>query len=325
VDDEKELVDIGEKMLKSLGYDISRGAIWYSLSGEPWMDNGGDIIMDNELASQIETIELTLVKDSVLGFDPSILFVLDDVEIGQREIENLKSKLGTDVFTYLFNIANSAFHGGLKMGPVKHFFDVVNRLGTQYTKVLILLYAMQRLARGDHEAEIIFAKSFSASVVGRIMARGFGFRDDGARQVELACLLAGIGSLMMTVYRNRYHTADFVVSDDFITENHLYLTERIMRRFQLPEYLDKMILSNCFVLERMGIGLATVVKLSICAVECSFRNLHNKLVFRSPCVSLEDRFAPSLAGIIEEQFAAAGMSKYLVILPETDQVSQKMH
>ena len=61
--------------------------------------------MDDELATQIETIELTLIKDSVLGFDPAILSILDDVEIGQREIENLKSKLGADVFIYLFNIA----------------------------------------------------------------------------------------------------------------------------------------------------------------------------------------------------------------------------
>ncbi len=281
--------------------------------------------MDSEIATQIETIELSLIKNSVLGFDPAVLFVLDDVEIGQREIEELKSKLGTDVFTYLFNIANSAYHGSLKMGPVKHFYDVVNRLGMQYTRGLILLYAMHRLARGDQDAEIIFAKSFSAAVVGRIMARGFGFRDDGARQVELACLLASLGALMMTVYRNRYHTEDFVLSDDFIEKYHLYLTEQIMRRFQLPEYLYEMILTNCFILGRMGIGLTTVVKLAISAVEWSFRTLDNKLVFRSPYISLEDRFAPSMAGMIEEQFAAAGLKKYLVILPETDQVRQNMH
>jgi hypothetical protein len=285
----------------------------------------GDKIMDNEIATQIETIELTLTKDSVLGFDPTILFVLDDVEIGQREIENLKSGLGTDVFTYLFNIANSAYHGSLKMGPVKHFFDVVNRLGTQYTKVLILQIALHRLARGGRDAEIIYAKSFSASIVGRIMARGLGFRDDGARQVELACLLASIGALMMTVYRNRYHTGDYVLSDDYIKENHLILTERIMRRFQLPEYLHEMILTNCFVLDRMGIGLATVVKLALSAVEWSFQTLNDKLVFRSPYISSEDRFTPSLTRIIEEQFAAAGLKKYLVILPETEQVPQKMY
>lgn len=281
--------------------------------------------MDSEIASQIETIELTLVKDSVLGFDPAILSILDDVEIGQREIENMKSKLGTDVFTYLFNIANSAFHGSLRMGPVKHFFDVVNRLGTQYTKVLILMFAMHRLAQGNHDAEIIYAKSFSASVVGRIMARGFGFRDDGARQVELACLLANVGALMMAVYRSRYNAAYYIASDEFIEQNHSYLTEKIIRRFQLPEYLHEMILTNCFILDRMGIGLPTVVKLAIGAVDWSFRTLNNKLVFRSPYTSLEDRFAPSLAAIVEEQFAAAGLKRYLVIIPEKDQVPQKMH
>jgi len=278
--------------------------------------------MNDEIASQIETIELALIKDSVLGFDPAILSILDDVEIGQDEIENLKSRLGADVFTYLFNIANSAYHGSSRMGSVKHFFDVVNRLGMQYTKGLILQFAMQHsLARGDHEAEIIFAKNFAASVVGRIMARGLGFQDDGTRKVELACLLSNIGALMMTVYRNHYHTGDFVLSDDFIEQNHLYLTERIIRRFNLPEYLHEMIMTHCFTLERMGIGLPAVVKLAIAAVDWSFRTLDNKLVFRSPQTSPDDRFTPSLAAIVEEQFAAVGLKKYLIILPETTKIS----
>ena len=135
--------------------------------------------MDDEIASQIETSERTLIKDSVLGFDPTMLAVLDDVEIAQDEIENLKSRLGPDLFLYLFKIANSAYHGSLKVGPIKHFFDVVNRIGMQHTKALIIQFASHRLAQGDYEAEIIFAKNFAASVVGRIMARGLGFRDDG--------------------------------------------------------------------------------------------------------------------------------------------------
>jgi len=281
--------------------------------------------MDDEIASQIETIELALIKDSVLGFDPSILLVLDDVEIGQREIEDLKSRLGADGFIYLFNIANSAYYGSLKMGTVKHFFDVVSRLGMQYTKVLILQFALQRLARGDHEAENIFAKNFAASVVGRILTRGLGFRDDEARKVELACLLSSVGAMMMMVYRNHYQTADFVLSDEFIEQNHLYLTERMIRRFNLPEYLHEMIMTPCFTLERMGIGLPTVVKLAICAVEWSFRTLDNKLVLRSPQTSPDDRFTPSLAAIVEEQVAAAGLKKYLIILPETTPISQQMN
>jgi hypothetical protein len=281
--------------------------------------------VDNEIAAQIETIELTLIKDSVFGFDPSILFVLDDVEIGQREIENLKSRLGPDIFTYLFNIANSAYHGSLKMGSVQHFYDVINRLGTQYTKALILQFAVHSLARGGHETEIIYAKSFAASVVGRIMARGLGFQDNEARKAELACLLSNLGILMMMVYRNHYHTGDLALSDDFIEQNHPYLTERIIRRFQLHEYLHEMLLSNCFVLDRMALALPSVVKFAIAAVDWSFRTLDNKLVLRSPYTSLEDRFSPSLAGIIEEKFAAVGLKKYLSILPAPTKVFQKMH
>jgi hypothetical protein len=281
--------------------------------------------MDDEIAFQIETIELALIKDSILGFDPAILSILDNVEIGQDEVENLKSRLGADVFLYLFNIANSAYHGTLRMGPAKHFFDVINRIGMQHTKALIILFTLHRLAREDHEAEIIAAKNFAASVLGRIMARGLGFRDDGARKVELACLLSSFGVLMMMVYRNHYQTGDFILTDEFIEQNHLYLTERIIRRFDLPEYLYEMILTQYFTLERMGIGLPTVVKLAISAVEWSFRTLDNKLVFRSPQTNLNDKFTPSLAAIVEEQFAAAGLKKYLIILPESAQISLGMH
>lgn len=278
-------------------------------------------MMDEETASQIETIELALINDAVLGFDPAILSILDDVEIGQDGIEDLKSRLGADVFVYLFSIANSAYHGSLKMGAVKHFFDVVNRLGMQYTKGLILQFALRRLAVGDEQAEMIFAKDFAASVVGRVMARGLGFQDEGARKVELACLLSNIGALMMTVYRNHYQKGDFVLSDGFIEQNHIYLTEKVLRRFQLPEYLHEMIMADGFTLERMGIGLPSVVKLAAAAVDWSFRTRDNRLVLRSPQPSRESGFIPSLAAIVEEQFAAAGMKRYLMILPEKSRIS----
>lgn len=278
-------------------------------------------LMDDETASRIETIELALIKDSVLGFDPAILSFLDDVEIGRDGIEDLKSRLGADFFLYLFSIANSAYHGSLKMGAVKHFFDVVNRLGMQYTKGLILQFALRRLAAGDGQAEMIFAKDFAASVVGRVMARGLGFQDESARKVELACLLSNIGALMMTVYRTHYHTADFVISDEFIEKNHVHLTERILRRFQLPEYLHEMIMADGFTLETMGIGLPSAVKLATAAVEWSFRTGGNRLVLRSPQPPRENGFTPSLAAIVEEQFAAAGMKKYLVIIPEKGRIS----
>ncbi|MCE5264263.1 MAG: HDOD domain-containing protein [Deltaproteobacteria bacterium] len=272
-------------------------------------------MMTDEIVSQIEAIEQALLKESVLGFDPAILSILDDVEIGQDEIEALKSRLGADVFTYLFSIANSAYHGSAKMGPVKQFFDVVNRLGMHYTKGLILQFALRHLARGDDDAEMIFAKDFAASVVGRVMARGLGFQDDAARKVELACLLSNVGALMMMVYRNHFSPGGMFLTDDFIRTNQRYLTERIIHRFQLPGYLHEMIMTDGFILERMGIGLPSVVKLAVAAVDWSFRSWDGRLLFRYSQTSRDGGSAPSLAAIVEEQFAAAGMKKYLVTLP----------
>lgn len=281
--------------------------------------------MDNDTLALIENIEQTLLETSLLGFNPAVLAILDDVEIGQREIEDMKVGLGPDVFDYLFGIANSAYHGGIKLGPVKHFFDVVNRLGTQYTKIQILLFSMNRITREDQEAKLIFAKSFAASVVGRFMARSFGFSHDAARKVELACLISGIGSMMMTVYRNHYQAGSLVLSDEFIENKHLYLTERIIRRYMLPEYLPEMIMNNYLILDRTTIALPGVVRMAIAFVDWSFQKLGNRIVLRAGYVSLDDRYSPSLAALIADKFASAGLSSYLVVLPGSDRNNDNIH
>jgi len=107
----------------------------------------------------------------------------------------------------------------------------------------------------------------------------------------------------MTAYRNHYDTGDFVISDDFIEQNHRYLTERIIRRFQLPEYLNEMIMNDCLILERMGIGLPTVVKLAIAFVDWSFRTMDNKFVFRTPQATLDDKSTPSLQRSSKSSFS----------------------
>lgn len=271
---------------------------------------------DMEAREKIELIETTLMKESVLGFNPAILALLDNIESGRRDIENMKSHLGPDVFNYLFSLADSAYHGSMKAGTVKHFFDVVNRLGMQYVKVQILLFTLKRSARGDDDAELLFARNIAASILGRILARGFGFRDDAARQVELGCLLSRIGALMMIIYRNNFTSPDVAVTDAFIEDHHMELTERIIERFQLPDYLRDMVLTDYFILERRGISLSAIVNLAVCFVECSFKKFANKLVIRCPLPSDEDLSAPSLGKIMEEQFAAAGFRRYIEIVTE---------
>ena len=263
---------------------------------------------------RIDIIEKTLLKEGVLGFDPQILSILNDPNISQKDIENLKVKLGPDIFNHLFSIANSAYHGSLKMGPARQFFDVVTRLGMEHTKVAILLFAMQRLFRGDMEMELLYVKSFAASIVGRILARGLGFRDDAERKVELGCLLFHIGTLMMLVYRNYHQDADFHIDDDFIQKNQSSLAERIVQRFQLPDYLFEMVITRGFSLVRMGIDLSGVVQMAIAAVEMSFQRFNNRLVILTPRLSSDDEGDITIGAIIEAHFSAAGLLKYLQIV-----------
>ena len=157
------------------------------------------------------------------------------------------------------------------------------------------------------------------------MARSFGFSHEAARKVELACLISGIGSMMMTVYRNHYQTGSLVMSDDFIENNQLYLTSRIIRRYTLPEYIPEMIMNNYLILDQMTIALPGVVRMAIAFVDWSFRKLGNRLVLRAGYVSLDDRFSPSLAALIADKFASAGLSNYLVVLPGTDQGKDNHH
>ena len=271
---------------------------------------------------RINIIEERLLKEDVLAFDPVVLSVLDDSDASQKEIENLKVRLGPDLFNHLFSIANSAYHGSLKMGQVRHFYDVVTRLGMVHTKAAILIFAMHRLARGDMQAELLYAKSFAASVVGRVLARGLGFSDDAARKVELGCLLFHFGFLMMLVYRSRHQDEAFHIDDDFIQEHQSLLTQRIIVRFNLPDYLLDMIMTNCLSIDRMGVRLPGVVQMAIAIVEMSFQRFNNRLVVQSPMSLSDEGVSITLGSIIEEQFSVAGLRQYLQIVPQPSQIPE---
>ena len=271
---------------------------------------------------RITIIEEVLLREDALAFDPTVLSVLDDSDVSQQEIENLKVKLGPDLFNHLFGIANSAYHGSLKMGRVRHFFDVVTRLGMENTKVEILMFAMHRLARGDMEAELLYVKSFAASVVGRILARGLGFNDDTARKVELGCLFFHFGFLMMVVYRSRHQDEAFHIDDDFIQKHQSFLTQRIIARFNLPDYLLEMITTRCLSIDRMGVKLSGVVQMAMAIVELSFQRFNNRLVVQSPMPSSDDG-SINLGSIIEEKFSMAGLRQYLQIVTQPSQISER--
>jgi hypothetical protein len=300
--------------------DVNEGSAFPVGELEPEVLKGDEI---DTPVKRINIIEESLLKEDVFAFDPVVLSVLDDPDASQIEIENLKVKLEPDLFNHLFSIANSAYHGSLKMGRARHFYDVVTRLGMEHTKVAILLFALHRLARGDTETELLYVKSFAASVVGRILARGLGFSDDAARKVELGCLFFHFGFLMMLVYRSRHQDEAFHIDDDFIQRHQSFLTERIIARFNLPDYLLEMTMTRCLSIDRMGVKLSGVVQMAIDIVERSFQQFNNRLVIQSPISSSDDGGSITLGFIIEEQFSAAGLRQYLQIVTQPSQISER--
>ncbi len=258
-------------------------------------------------------IEDRMLNRINLGFNPEVLDVLDNVEASTEEIESIKMRISNEILIRLFGVANSAYYGSLKKGSIRTFSEVVSRVGMHHTKALIIILALHIMAQGDRDVEIVFARSFAASVVGKVLAREFSIREDMAKRVELGGLMMQIGIIMMILYRKFKKPEEEDIDEEFISTYHAYLGEKVVDRFALPDYLKSMVHSNCLALDTQVIALKGIVQIAHDTVSASFRKFHNKLVLESPPPGPERDAAGMLGNIIREQFNAVGLGKYIRI------------
>jgi HD-like signal output (HDOD) protein len=283
-----------------------------------------------EIIDLLDTIEETMINKGTLGFSPGILAILDNVDASNHEIEMLKAQIGNVILMHIFNIANSAYYGSLKKGSLYSFYEVVTRLGMVHTKILIIILALQLLITDDKEIEIIFARSFASSVIGRVLAQQFGMRDDSAKKVEMGGLFFEIGKLIMTLYKKFHASEDERIDEKFIEKYHSYLAERIITRFDLPDYLHEMIFSEGLVVESNYFTMSGMVQLAVDLVTINFNKFNNHLVIESlPLPAGLDKVT-ALDSMFEEQFNAVNLSHYLRItrkrerlLPEYEDKKKK--
>ncbi len=87
-------------------------------------------------------IEDRMLNRVNLGFNPEVLDVLDNVEASNEEIEQIKIRISNEILIRLFSIANSAYYGSLKKGAIRTFYEVVNRVGMNHTKALIIIFVV---------------------------------------------------------------------------------------------------------------------------------------------------------------------------------------
>jgi hypothetical protein len=276
-----------------------------------------------EIVNLLDAIETIMISKETLGFSPEVLGILDNVEASNQEIELLKARIGNEILMRIFNIANSAYYGTLRKGGISTFYEVVTRLGMNHTKALIIILALQLLAQDDEEVELIFARSYASSVMGKLVAQQFGMREDAAKKVELGGLFSEIGTMIIVLYKKLHAPEDERIDDDFINKYNPYLSERIVERFALPEYLKQMLFAESLVVEENYITISGLTQIAINIVASSFHKHHNHLVIEV-LSSLTDRDETiALDRIISDQFNAVGLGKYLRIIRKRERLLPK--
>ncbi len=273
-------------------------------------------MQQEEILSLLDVIEEKMLDAETLGFSPDVLAILDNVEASNNEIEMLKFRIGQEILMKIFNVANSAYYGSLKKGTIHTFYEVVTRLGMSHTKALIIILAQQYLARDDEKVEVIFARSFAASIIGKILAQQMGLREDLAKKVELGGLFSEIGRMILHVYKKLHAPDDERIDEIFIDKYSPYLTERIIDVFALPDYLKAMVFQEGLVVEANYITLSGITRLAVQFVHASFSRHNNHLVLEPLALPSGHDQIVSLDHIIQDQFNAVGLGKYLRIVRE---------
>ncbi|HPJ97413.1 MAG TPA: HDOD domain-containing protein, partial [Syntrophales bacterium] len=199
--------------------------------------------MDDTRAFQlIDEIDAKLTELTQNQFlNPEIFAVLDNVEADRRAIDAARGKIGEALWLRLQDIAGSVYAGNIRRGEVASFYDVVSRLGTHQTKVMIMQLGFHQSANRDPEAERLFARSFATSVMAGVLAWQMGFRENSAQRAELGGLFLEIGRQMMTSYKKTIAPGSGEIDDAFIDTYHPYLAAKIVKRFTLPDYLQTIV------------------------------------------------------------------------------------
>jgi hypothetical protein len=276
-----------------------------------------------EIIDLLDAIEEKMIDKVTLGFSPEILAILDNMEASNHEIEMLKARIGNEILMRIFNIANSAYYGSLRKGSIYTFYEVVTRLGMSHTKALIIILGLQLLASDDKEIEVIFARSFASSVMGKVIAQQFGMRDDSVKKVELGGLFSEIGKMIIVLYKKLHAPEDERIDEKFIDKYQAYLAERIIDKFALPDYLKTMIFSEGLVVEANYFTMSGMTQLAVNVVAASFNKFHNHLVIEALPLPVGHDQALALDSIIQEQFNAVNLGKYLRIIKKRERLLPK--
>jgi hypothetical protein len=262
---------------------------------------------DREILVDIEDKILSTLR---FGFNPEVLEILDDAEARPGEIESIKNKLQQNIVLRLYGIGNSAYFSKLRRGNVSSFLEVVMRLGVDQTKTYIIMFAMLELAKSVHGKKLL-AKSIATSVMANILADRFNFLDDSIHKAELAGLIREIGRLIVLIYQEQEE--ENRLKDDFSDRFNTYLSLKVIRHFNLPDYLNSILLDDTISFDEESFSVSAVVNMAHLLVSHSF-NIKGKLLLKIPPPDRDGVYVNHYGEMIKERFGAIGLGEYVEII-----------
>ena len=176
-------------------------------------------------------IQKKFLESMSFGFNLEVMHILNNENATQGQIESIKDMLNQPICARLYGIGNSVYYGKLRKGNIASFFEVVLRLGTEQTKMYIVVLALLQTARSSHVRQLL-AKGIATSVMGKIAADRLGLSREGASRVELAGLFLEIGKMIALIYKEEEQK--YQLAPDFPDRFNLFIGLKVIEFFNLP-------------------------------------------------------------------------------------------
>lgn len=268
---------------------------------------------DKEALVDIEDKVLSTLR---FGFNPEALEILDNEKVTPGEIESIKDKLQQGIVLRLYGIGNSVYYGRFRRGNISSFLEVVMRLGTDHTKTYIIIFTLLELAISAHIKKLL-AKSMATSVMAKILADRFGFSNNSMNMAELAGLILEIGKMIVLIYQEK--EKENRLKDDFSDRFNTYLGLKVIKHFNLPDYLNSILLEDTVSFDGELFSVSAVVNIAQLLVSHSF-NIKGKLSLKIPPPDCDGVYVNHYGEMIKERFSAIGLDGYIEIIEAPTEV-----
>jgi hypothetical protein len=278
------------------------------------------IKVENEKDLQILTeIEEKVMNNINLGFDVQVLETLDREDATRKEIEALKEVISKEIVVRLFGVGNSIYYGRLRAGKFSNFSEIILRLGMEPAKIYILSLSLFFM-KHDEQFTSLAARSFIISMLGKMLAKQLGMKEQDVKRVELGGMFLKVGKVFMLLYEQQIGEA---LEREFVSKYYRYLGSKMVERYKLPDFLLEVLSSPVCNFTETSFNVRGVVQLAHGIVDKNFKN-YGKFVIQSPMPDKEGLVTSTLGSIMANQLDAIGLGSFLEIIPSLS-LRQEIH